>query len=116
MLICQWHLDIVYGKQGEAVRIMRAWGAEKFASSEFRRAGAPACRPAWSVPQPLTSWTSTPSSRWAISRRHSPAWPVPSSGAIQTHWHPSLSRAPSTGSSTGSWSSPGTVVAEKSST
>lgn len=38
MLICQWHLDIVYGKQGEAVRIMRAWGADKFASSEFRRA------------------------------------------------------------------------------
>lgn len=38
MLICQWHLDIVYGKQGEAVRVMRAWGAEKFASSEFRRA------------------------------------------------------------------------------
>lgn len=38
MLICQWHLDIVYGKQGEAVRAMRAWGAEKFASSEFRRA------------------------------------------------------------------------------
>jgi hypothetical protein len=23
MLICQWHLDIVYGKQGEAVRVMR---------------------------------------------------------------------------------------------
>ena len=39
MLICQWHLDIVYGKQAEAVRIMRAWGADKFASSEFRRAG-----------------------------------------------------------------------------
>lgn len=38
MLICQWHLDIAYGKQGEAVRVMRAWGAEKFASSEFRRA------------------------------------------------------------------------------
>ena len=38
MLICQWHLDTVYGKQGEAVRVMRAWGAEKFASSEFRRA------------------------------------------------------------------------------
>jgi hypothetical protein len=38
MLVCQWHLDIVYGKQAEAVRIMRAWGAEKFASSEFRRA------------------------------------------------------------------------------
>jgi hypothetical protein len=38
MLVCQWHLDIVYGKQGDAVRVMRAWGAEKFASSEFRRA------------------------------------------------------------------------------
>jgi hypothetical protein len=38
MLICQWHLDIVYGKQAEAVKIMRAWGAEKFASSEFRLA------------------------------------------------------------------------------
>lgn len=38
MLICQWHLDIVYGKQAEAVRIMRAWGADKFAHSEFRRA------------------------------------------------------------------------------
>ncbi|HEY9015373.1 MAG TPA: hypothetical protein VIM84_09950 [Gemmatimonadales bacterium] len=38
MLVCQWHLDIVYGKQSEAVRIMKQWGAEKFASSEFRRA------------------------------------------------------------------------------
>jgi hypothetical protein len=38
MIVCQWHLDIVYGKQAEAVRIMRAWGADKFASSEFRRA------------------------------------------------------------------------------
>jgi hypothetical protein len=40
VLICQWHLDIVYGKQAEAVRIMRAWGADKFASSEFRRASS----------------------------------------------------------------------------
>ena len=38
MLVCQWHLDIVYGRQAEAVKIMRAWGAEKFASSEFRLA------------------------------------------------------------------------------
>jgi hypothetical protein len=37
MLVCQWHLDIPYGKQGEAVRIMTAWGKEKMASSEFRR-------------------------------------------------------------------------------
>jgi hypothetical protein len=38
MFVCQWHLDIIYGKQAEALRVMRAWGAEKFASSEFRRA------------------------------------------------------------------------------
>jgi hypothetical protein len=38
MLVCQWHLDIVYGKQADALRVIRAWGAEKFASSEFRRA------------------------------------------------------------------------------
>ncbi len=38
MFVCQWHLDIPYGKQAEALSVMRAWGAEKFASSEFRRA------------------------------------------------------------------------------
>ncbi len=38
MFVCQWHLDVPYGKQAEALAVMRAWGAEKFASSEFRRA------------------------------------------------------------------------------
>jgi len=38
MYVCQWHLDIHYGKQGDAVRAMKAWGAEKMESSEFRRA------------------------------------------------------------------------------
>jgi hypothetical protein len=38
MYVCQWHLDVPYGKQGEALAVMRAWGAEKFAGSEFRRA------------------------------------------------------------------------------
>jgi hypothetical protein len=38
MLVCQWHPDIPCGKQAEALAVMRAWGAEKFASSEFRRA------------------------------------------------------------------------------
>ena len=38
MLICQWHLDVPYGKLGGAVAVMKAWGAEKMASSEFRRA------------------------------------------------------------------------------
>lgn len=38
MFVCQWHLDIPYGKQAEALAVRRAWGAEKFATSEFRRA------------------------------------------------------------------------------
>lgn len=38
MFVCQWHLDIPYGKQADALAVMRAWGAEKFTSSEFRRA------------------------------------------------------------------------------
>lgn len=38
MFVCQWHLDTPFGKQGQAVAIMKAWGLEKFASSEFRRA------------------------------------------------------------------------------
>jgi hypothetical protein len=39
MLICQWHLDIVYGKPAEAVRIMRAWGGREvrcMAAPQFR--------------------------------------------------------------------------------
>jgi hypothetical protein len=38
MIVCQWHLDVQYGRQGDALAVMRAWGTEKFASSEFRRA------------------------------------------------------------------------------
>jgi len=38
VFVCQWHLDIPYGNQAEALAVMRAWGAEKFATSEFRRA------------------------------------------------------------------------------
>lgn len=38
MLVCQWHLDVPYGKQSQALAAIRAWGKEKFASSEFRRA------------------------------------------------------------------------------
>jgi hypothetical protein len=26
MYVCQWHLDISFGTQGDAVRIMSAWG------------------------------------------------------------------------------------------
>ncbi len=37
MYICQWSLEIVFGKQKEALDIMRAWGAEKFRSSRFQK-------------------------------------------------------------------------------
>jgi hypothetical protein len=69
MFVCQWHLDIPYGKQGEALAVIRAWGAEKFASSEFRRArGARLLCAGMSAPQ---------------FRRHSDALaPVPGS----QHW------------------------------
>ena len=38
MYVCQWHLDVPFGKQGPAIAVMKTWGKEKFASSEFRRA------------------------------------------------------------------------------
>jgi hypothetical protein len=37
MFVCQWHLDVPYGRQGEALRVMEAWGKEKLASSGFRK-------------------------------------------------------------------------------
>ncbi len=37
MLLCQWSLDIVFGKQGEALKIIKAWGAEKMKSSGFSK-------------------------------------------------------------------------------
>jgi hypothetical protein len=38
MYVCQWHLEIPFGTQSEAVRIINAWGRDKMAHSEFRRA------------------------------------------------------------------------------
>lgn len=35
--ICQWSLEIIYGKQKEAVEIMKKWGEEKFRSSNFKK-------------------------------------------------------------------------------
>ena len=37
MYICQWSLEIVFGKQKQALEIIREWGAEKFRSSEFKK-------------------------------------------------------------------------------
>ena len=34
--ICQWSLEIVFGKQKQALEIMKAWSAEKFRTSYFR--------------------------------------------------------------------------------
>jgi hypothetical protein len=35
MFLCQWTLDIQFGKQGEALSIIKEWGAEKMKSSGF---------------------------------------------------------------------------------
>lgn len=37
MYICQWSLEIVFGKQKQALDIMKEWGAEKFRSSQFKK-------------------------------------------------------------------------------
>ncbi|HET9825590.1 MAG TPA: hypothetical protein VFP87_09650 [Chitinophagaceae bacterium] len=37
MFLCQWSLEIVFGKQKEALEIMKEWGAEKFRSSHFKK-------------------------------------------------------------------------------
>jgi hypothetical protein len=35
MFLCKWELDVVFGKQKEALEIIKAWGAEKMKSSHF---------------------------------------------------------------------------------
>lgn len=37
MYLCQWSFDIVFGRQSEALKIIREWGAEKMRSSAFSR-------------------------------------------------------------------------------
>lgn len=37
MFLCQWSLDIQFGKQGDALRIIKEWGAEKMRSSGFSK-------------------------------------------------------------------------------
>jgi hypothetical protein len=38
MYVCQWSLETPFGKQSDALAIMKKWGEDKFAHSEFRRA------------------------------------------------------------------------------
>ena len=35
MYLCKWELDIIFGKQKEALEIIKEWGAEKMNSSRF---------------------------------------------------------------------------------
>ena len=37
MFLCQWSLDIVFGKQKQALKIIKKWSAEKMRSSNFRK-------------------------------------------------------------------------------
>jgi hypothetical protein len=37
MYSCQWHLTIHFGKQKQALDIMKEWGAEKFRSTTFKK-------------------------------------------------------------------------------
>jgi hypothetical protein len=79
MIICQWHLDILYGKQAEAVRIMRAWGAEKLASSEFRRVRSTRLLAGLVGASASRLIDNTLSSQWQTSMLRWPVWrhPVP---------------------------------------
>lgn len=36
MFLCQWSLDIVFGRQKQALDIIREWGAQKMKSSNFK--------------------------------------------------------------------------------
>jgi len=42
--ICQWSLEIVLGKQKQAVEILKDWGIEKFNSSRFQLSDRDACK------------------------------------------------------------------------
>src|SRR4051794_6161889 len=37
MIVCQWHFDVPFGKQGEAVKILKAWEEDNLKHSEFKR-------------------------------------------------------------------------------
>jgi len=37
MFLCQWSLDVVYGKQKEALDVIKAWGADKMKLSRFNK-------------------------------------------------------------------------------
>jgi hypothetical protein len=40
MLLCEWHIDVPFGRQAEVVAILKAWNLAKFEHTEFRRVKA----------------------------------------------------------------------------
>ncbi len=38
MFLCQWSLDIKFGRQADALNIIKEWGEEKMRSSGFKKA------------------------------------------------------------------------------
>lgn len=40
MILCEWHIDIPFGRQAEAVALLMAWNSAKFEHTEFRRVRA----------------------------------------------------------------------------
>jgi hypothetical protein len=38
MYVCQWNLEIPFGKQSEGLAVMKEWGKDKFALSDFAKA------------------------------------------------------------------------------
>jgi len=38
MYVCQWNLETPFGKQSDALAVMKKWGQDKFAHSDFGRA------------------------------------------------------------------------------
>ena len=105
MIICQWHLDIAYGKQAEAVKVMRAWGAEKFSSSEFRRARGARLLAGFVGPSASHLVDEYTFDSLADYEAALAAWALRSSGVIRRLWHPTSCRGRNTGSSIGCWKS-----------
>ncbi|MBA3497167.1 MAG: hypothetical protein H0T86_08685 [Gemmatimonadales bacterium] len=65
MFVCQWHLDVPYGKQAEALAVMRAWGAEKFAEAALAGMSAPQFKPHSDA---LAPFIVPASQRWVVYR------------------------------------------------
>ena len=64
MFVCQWHLDILYGKQADAVRVMRAWVRRSSPARSSSGQKPPGFWLEWLAHPHLTWSTSTGSRLW----------------------------------------------------